>query len=214
VGNRGTLFQFDDIEMITNVYVINGMNFVFVIDTYLGPSIMEKIDLYIKDQFGNKPIFVINTHHDWDHIWGNCYFKSSLIIGHNLCVKNIKETGLKTLEEFKKYIKGNVILTYPNVTFESKIKFEDEGIEIYHTPGHTNDSISIIDYHDKVLFAGDNVEEPKPYLNKENAEQYIKTLEEYLKLDVDIIIGGHTNVCNKSLIRKNIEYAQKLLNCE
>jgi glyoxylase-like metal-dependent hydrolase (beta-lactamase superfamily II) len=62
---------------------------------------------------------------------------------------------------------------------------------------------------DKVLFAGDNLERPIPCLMSKNLNQYINTLEGYLNLEAEIIIGGHTGCEDKSLIRHNLDYLKK-----
>lgn len=196
--------------MVTNVYVINGNKHIFIIDTYLGPDIMKQVNDYIISNFGNKPIVVINTHSDFDHVWGNCLYKESLIIAHTKCLEYMKKHGLEQFELYPNLIRGDVVLTYPNITIDKYIRFEEDEVELYHTPGHSDDSISIIDCFDKVLFAGDNIEEPYPFVEKDNVPKYIKTLEKYLTLDVNIVIGGHSSISNKDLIRNNIEYAKRI----
>lgn len=209
VGSRGTLFTFTD-AFLTNVYVINGEKNVYIIDTYLGPDVMKSVNKYIAQNFGKKPVIVINTHHHWDHVWGNSVYASHTIIAHELCVKNMKETGEKVLKEQGHYQIGKVKQTYPNVTFDHRLYFEEDEVLIYHTPGHTDDSISIIDLHDKVLYAGDNIEDPKPMVDKKEVDQYIQTLEDYLELDVDYVIGGHSNCEDKKIIISNLEYVKSL----
>jgi len=211
VGSRGTLFTFYDLGIPTNVYVINAKKHVYILDTYLGPDIMKLINQYINERYGNKQVIVVNSHSHWDHVWGNNFFSSNIIISHELCKKYMEQDGLEALEEYKEYKKGNVALAYPNLTFTDKICFEEDKVLIYYTPGHTDDEISIIDLEDKVLFAGDNLERPIPYLISKDISQYIKTLEDYLSIDVQIIIGGHTNCEDKNLIQDNLDYVKKVL---
>lgn len=211
VGSRGTLFTFYDLEIPTNIYVINAKRYVYIIDTYLGPDIMKLIDQYIKIQYGNKSIMVVNSHSHWDHVWGNSFYSSSIIIAHKLCKQNMEQYGLEEIQDNKEYKRGEVFLTYPNLTFTQEINFEEDNILMYHTPGHTDDEISIIDLKDKVLFAGDNLERPIPYLMSKNLNVYIKTLEDYIKLDVKVIIGGHTGCEDKNLILDNLYYVKKVL---
>lgn len=211
VGSRGTLFTFYDLGIPTNVYVINAKKYVYILDTYLGPDVMQLINKYIKTEYGDKQKIVVNTHSHWDHVWGNSSFLSDIIISHVLCKKYMEQDGLGALEEYEEYKKGHIILTYPNLTFTDKIYFEDDNVLIYYTPGHTDDEISIIDLEDKVLFAGDNLERPIPYLISKDLNQYIETLEGYLNLDVEIIIGGHTTCEDKSLIKDNLYYIKKVL---
>ena len=214
VGDRGVLFTFHDLGIPTNVYIIHGEKTVYIIDTYLGPDIMKSVNQYIEDSYGNKSIIVVNTHSHWDHVWGNSLYASSLIIGHEKCKKYMQQDGLRDLEEFEEYRRGEIILTYPNLTFTGKIHFEEDNVIIYYTPGHTDDGISVLDTQDKVLFAGDNLEWPIPYLMSKDLNQYIITLEEYLKVDADIIIGGHTGCEDKNLIRHNLDYVKRVLSEE
>lgn len=214
IGNRGTLFSFDDIGIPTNVYVINGKNFIYIIDTYLGPDIMDKINKYIEESYDKKPIIVVNTHSHWDHVWGNCLYASSLIIAHEKCKQYMQEDGAEALEKYKKHQKGKVTITYPNLTLIDRICFEEDNIQVYYTPGHTDDGISVLDMEDKVLFAGDNLERPIPYIMSKDLNQYIRTLESYLNVDVDIIIGGHTDCEDKGIVRDNLNYIKKIISGE
>lgn len=211
VGNRGTLFTFYDLGIPTNVYVIQGNNYIYIIDTYLGPDVMAEIKQYIDENYAEKTMIVINSHSHWDHVWGNSLFSSSLIIGHKKCREYMETDGMKKLKEHAEFKRGEIILTYPNLTFTDRIYFEEDDILIYHTPGHTDDEISVLDMKDKVLFAGDNLERPIPYLMSKDLKQYINTLEAYLNVDADIIIGGHTACEDKKLIEHNLDYVKKVL---
>ena len=214
VGGRGLLFTFHDLGIATNVYVINAKQHVYIVDTYLGPDVMRLINQHIEELYGNKPIIVVNSHSHWDHVWGNSLYSSSLIIAHEKCREYMEEEGLKKLEEHGEYKKGDIVLTYPNLTFDSKVYFEEDKVLIYHTPGHTDDCISVLDMEDKVLLVGDNLERPIPYLMSKNLSQYILTLEDYLNVDANIIIGGHTACEDKRLIIHNLDYVKRVLSGE
>jgi glyoxylase-like metal-dependent hydrolase (beta-lactamase superfamily II) len=214
VGSRGLLFTFHDLGIATNVYVINAKQHVYIVDTYLGPEVMKLINQHIEELYGSKPIIAVNSHSHWDHVWGNSLYSSSLIIAHKKCREYMQEEGLKKLEEHGEYKMGDIVLTYPNLTFDSKLYFEEDKVLIYHTPGHTDDCISVLDEEDKVLFAGDNLERPIPYLMSKDLSQYILTLEDYLNVDANIIIGGHTACEDKRLIIHNLDYVKKVLSGE
>jgi glyoxylase-like metal-dependent hydrolase (beta-lactamase superfamily II) len=211
VGKRGTLFIFDDLGIPTNVYVINGKKHVYILDTYLGPDIMEQVNQYIEQHYGGKPYIVVNSHSHWDHVWGNSLYTSSLIIAHEKCKEAMELEGLKKLQKHSEYKRGEVVLTYPNLTFTDKILFEEDQVLIYYTPGHSEDEISVLDLYDKVLFVGDNLERPIPFIMWKNLEKYIDTLEDYLKIDANIIIGGHTACEDKGLVEHNLNYVKKVL---
>ncbi|NHJ47735.1 MAG: MBL fold metallo-hydrolase [Asgard group archaeon] len=215
VGSRGVVFTFYDLSTEnyycpTNVYVINGEEHIFVCDTFLGTDSMKGVIEYIESNFKRKPIVVFNSHYDYDHHWGNCAFQAEMILGHNKCKAKIDEQGQKDLEEYKKYIRGEVILTPPDKLFEKEIKFEVDQVKFFHSPGHTEDSSSCIDLKDMILFVADNVEDPVPYIrsNLDGIKQYVKTLKDYLKLDWDTLIPGHGTITDKTLLLSNLEYLE------
>lgn len=209
VGTRGILFSFYDLGIPTNVYVIIGCHYAYVIDTYLGPDSMKQVNDYIEREYGKKEPIIINTHNHWDHVWGNCLYPTNIIIAHKLCKELMERDGLDALNKEREYIRGDVKLTYPNVLITDQIIFEEDGVLIYYTPGHTDDCISVVDAVDKVLFAGDNIERPIPYITSVKLNEYVKTLEKYVELDVKVVIGGHTSCEGKQLIRDNLEYIKK-----
>jgi len=155
----------------------------------------------------NKPVVVFNSHADYDHYWGNGAFKDATIIGHERCKARILAEGEASLLKYADHQRGEIELIPPNRTFQETLRFEDDGVRFFHTPGHTLDSASCYDEQDKVLFVGDNVESPVPYLNHVNFDQYIQTLKSYLEYDWKLMIAGHDKpLKNSDLVKKNIDY--------
>ncbi len=209
VGTRGYFFSFED-PYFTTLYVINGENRIFICDTFLGPDPMKEVLQFLdKEGVKDKEIIVFNTHYDYDHIWGNQLFENSIILAHELCVKELKEIGEDDLKQFESHKKGDVKLVLPNTDFKEKLLFSDDGVEFYHTPGHTADSSSCYDSVDKVLIVGDNLESPFPYIRILNVPEYTNSLREYLTRDVKIIVSGHDELMNDDgLLRANLDYLE------
>ncbi len=207
VGKRGTLFAFHELEGLeTCVYVINGPKHLFIVDTFLGPRSMDVVKTRMGRALRGKPVIVINSHYHWDHIWGNCAFPRSLIVAHALCREKIARIGEKELAAYSPMQQGKVKLVLPDCTFTDKLVFEDDGIELFHSPGHSEDSITVHDTKDDILFVGDNVEKPLPYLYSRDLGQYERTLGSYLKLGAKRIIAGHCAEVTKDIIAKNLDY--------
>lgn len=206
VGSRGVLFSFDELGGIVNVYVINGTKYIFIIDTYIGPAAMEQVNSYIDINLGGKPIIVVNTHYHWDHVWGNCAYKSHPIVAHEKCLEFLAANGEEDLKKHGEYAMGKVEIALPNLTFTEKLRFEEDGVLLFHSPGHTEDSISIYDEQDKVVIAGDNLERPIPFLMSKDLDSYLRTLERYSQQDFDVIVGGHIGLEGKQLLHDNAEY--------
>ena len=209
ISARGVLVWFDD-PYRTNVYIILGDEHVFVLDTFLGNDSMKIVHRLIEDE-GCKgmPVVVFNSHADYDHYWGNGAFKDAIIIGHEHCRERILSEGETSLVKYADHQRGEIELVPPNRTFREALRFEGEAVKFFHTPGHTLDSSSCFDERDGVLFVGDNVESPIPYLNHANFDQYIRSLESYLEIDWNYIIAGHDPLLKTpDLVQENIEYLQ------
>ncbi|HPJ12403.1 MAG TPA: MBL fold metallo-hydrolase [Caldisericia bacterium] len=215
VRSRGWLFTFDDIEnTFTNVYVIQGKHHYFICDTYLGPKPMEKIKKHLYKEAKKLPFIVFNSHYHWDHIWGNCAFEDSLIIGQASIVNMIHMYSESELTRFKKYQQGKVTILPPSIVFKYFLAFPDEKITIFKSPGHTFDSASLYDVFDKVLYAGDNIEDPIPYLENTDFEPYLQTIQRYENLDFKVIIPGHMTkpdeLPTKKILKSNAKYIKAI----
>lgn len=91
--------------------------------------------------------------------------------------------------------------------------FEDEGVELFHSPGHTRDAISCIDHQDQVLLVGDNIGLPIPSIYPGvKLQDYIETMERYRSLGLPNKISSHYNQIEDGLIDANLQYLRKLQN--
>jgi cyclase len=192
----------------TTTHLILGEKRVYVCDTFLGPEPMKEVSKVLRDRGASeKPIVVFNSHSDWDHIWGNCYFENSFIIGHMENPRRLLREGEKDLEEYGENRQGEVILRPPNMLFEKSLSFADDHVEFFYSPGHTIDSASCYDHIDQVLFVGDNVESEIPHVNRLNLDTYVLTLVGYLKRKWNVLVAGHDPVQrDNALVKNNIEY--------
>ena len=211
VGSRGYVFTFEDPYKL-NIYVINGEEYIFICDTGFGSDSVNEILDYLKIlDIPSKPFVVFNSHADYDHVWGNHVFKESEIIAHELSPEIFQKEGEEILKKYGEHKRGEVILTPPNRLFKEKIVFEDEGVEFYHSPGHTLESSSCFDHKEKILFVGDNIESPFPYVNFLNLENYCDSLREYLTRNAKVIISGHDEVMfDEALILNNLLYLETI----
>lgn len=190
-------------EYDLNIGLIMGKRHNFIIDTGLGSGSVKPVLEYIKES--KKPIIVINTHFHWDHIWGNGVFKNNIIISHRKCYELEDKYWEKAFEKFRETADGEVYKTLPNLVFDTSLYFPEDGVELFFTPGHSCDSISIYDEADKVLYAGDNIgdtaNEIVPYIDTDKAT-FKSTIELYEKYDFDYCISGHNKPQGKDVIER------------
>jgi len=205
VTNRNIIFTIqEDENSKVNVGLILAKTHNFIIDTGTGKDIAKAVLEYIGED--KKPIIVINTHHDWDHVYGNEIFADKAIIAHKLCRelmdknwdeqrRSITERNMCFDKEAKKHL--------PNVLFEGSMSFQDDGITIFHSPFHTEDSVSIYDDVDKVLYTGDNfgAKDKKAYLWGKNLQDCQRMIEKYKQYDFDLCLPSHSEPQGREIIK-------------
>ena len=204
ITDRNIMFS----QPMTNDYDLNlglilGIKHNFVIDTGLGSGSVEPVLEYIGND--SKPIVVINTHSHWDHIWGNWVFGNSLIISHTTCYELEDRYWDDALQEFAESIDGQVQKCLPNMVFEGRLYMPDDRIVIFHTPGHSKDSISVYDSVDRILYAGDNIgdteEEIVPWIGTD-LTTFQGLIETYKQYNFDICISGHNKPQKKAVLER------------
>jgi cyclase len=211
VGSRGRLISFDDLVSssfgtTTNIYVLEAGRRLLICDTYLGPDALRPALAGLLD---DREVTVVNTHADWDHVWGNCLFDGAKIIGHRLCRDRILNQGAADLDQFASWQRGEIILTPPSVTFEERLELPEFEVDLFFTPGHTPDSISLYDRRDHVLVVGDNAERPIPScIDPSNLGAHLASLSRYLSCDCRNIVPGHGPLLDAADIRANIAYLE------
>ncbi len=215
ISERGVVFPLLDPYNI-NIYLIEGDSQVIICDTGCGPDHMQDVKQFI-EQMEPQPeqIIILNSHHHYDHVWGNSVFEDASIYSHESCLSKLIAEGEKALSQYSEHKRGEVRLTLPNQPFPDRVVFDNGNIEFFYTPGHTDDSVSCIDRQDKVLFVGDNVETPIPFIYSPDLDQYIATLTEYLTMDWDVLVASHDPIYyDDTLIRSNIEYLEEVRSWE
>jgi len=204
ITNRTTMFAVPENDTYdVNMAIIFGTKHNFIIDTGTGSGCAEAMLEYI----GNdpKPIVVINTHGDWDHTASNWLFGESTIISHALGRERIEkewDAQIKWAKENNGCFEGEARKCLPNMVFEGNLHFPEDGISLFHTPGHTSCCITIYDNVDKILHTGDNfgVVEGKGVYWGEDLADFQRLIETYKQYDFEICISGHSEPQTKEVI--------------
>ena len=197
---------------------ITGPQWAVVIDTLAMPEETVEMRRFIEEQLGVPVKYVINTHYHADHSWGNCFFSGATIISHSLCRKLLTEKGNVSLEAIKKQnpIFKPVKIVEPQMTFTDgtlSLRVGKKTLVMSLTPGHSNDSISILVEEDRVLFAGDAFM-PIPYAVDGDEEELLSTIKQIGKMGLENIIQGHGDIILRGEIeeatRENVAYITSL----
>lgn len=141
-----------------------------------------------------QPIkYLLNTHHHTDHAGGDQTFvKTTEVIAH----RNVRANFLKNKQPGA-----------PPVVFNDQVSVFLGGVEVrayYFGRGHTNGDAVIYFPDLKVVHTGDLITEGMPvmdYPNGASAVEWVKVLDELLKLDFDVVIPGHGKLLTKERVR-------------
>src|SRR6056297_493304 len=214
IGSRGLMFDFEEGETTlgqTIVYLIKGEKYLFLCDTQTGSKPMQLVKDYINDELKDKQLIIFNSHYHWDHIWGNDCFEKSIIISHSKARENMIKNAEKELKENSKFIDGEIKIKYPDITFDKKITFEDEGVELIYAPGHTSGHAICYDKKEKIVFVGDLVEEPIPMLLDGDLDSFKNSLEYILTMDVEKYVTTHSYLVDEEMVNLNLKYLKAVI---
>lgn len=197
--------------------VVAGPQWAVVIDTLMPQESLSVRD-FIEKKLGLPVRYVVNTHHHADHCWGNCFFPGATIIGHELCRQMLLDRTPTALEVARQenplYKDLSIIL--PEITFRDgtlTLQVGKRHLILFHTPGHSDDGISVLVEEERVLFAGDAFM-PLPFIVEGSLEQYIETIESFSDMSLENIIQGHGDIILrgeiKDKVKQNVTYLRSI----
>ncbi len=142
--------EFEGMEV--DAYIVITDHYVIVLDTLLCPEDVSFMMQSVKNQLRGRSLLCINSHADWDHAWGNCYFTGenlAPIIAHDHCLTRLQSTEAhKELLDFQQLSSTfkNVFLLPPTITFNQHFTIHGRNltIELLHAPGHHLDLEQLI----------------------------------------------------------------------
>lgn len=200
-----TLFCSALYETVSSVIVTEDC--VIIVDPCWLPHEVEEMKQYVEKVKGNRPLYLLFTHSDYDHIIGYQAFPDAKVIASaNFHNKNIeaKEAIIEEIKEFDDgyYITRNYNIVYPEVDFpidgeETSLSLGKTKLTFFQAPGHNDDGIFTLIEPLGTFIAGDyfsDIEFPYIYFNSYKYEETLLKLDEILsKYTIKILIPGHGN---------------------
>jgi glyoxylase-like metal-dependent hydrolase (beta-lactamase superfamily II) len=158
--------------------VIDAGPSLIVVDTWGSLTAAKRAKVRIDRAFGKPVRMVLNTHHHWDHTFGNAAFPGAEIVGHRFCAEDMeadyadagkrkayfrKNASATSPIPLREYIKGvgaeasekSFRLVVPNHLADKRdaLRIGNAVIFLYHTPGiHTRSNLTIFIPELGVLF--------------------------------------------------------------
>jgi hydroxyacylglutathione hydrolase len=211
----------------TTSTVVQTKDLIVVVDPTWLPHEITEIREHVESIKGDRPIYLLFTHADFDHIIGYMAFPEAKTIG-SIGMKEHpeKEYVLDQIAEFdsKYYVQRDYPIHYPDL--DIVIKHDGESITIgettlsfYKAPGHTPDGLFTVIDSLGLFIAGDylsNVEFPYIYHSSLAYEETMNRVERILKqYDIRYLIPGHGQITNdtqemRSRMGKSLSYIRAL----
>lgn len=148
-----------------NFYIVSGSNGSIIIDTGIGSSVELSLFKRVwKDKRINGAMAIVVTHGHMDHDGGK--------------------------EEIAALTGAPIIGGMGEMEGERTIDLGGRRISIFPTPGHTTDSVCVLDQQSNGLFSGDTIIGEKSVV-VDDMSDYLKTLEKLKELSPSVIFPGH-----------------------
>jgi len=228
IAERVWVFGDERINLVPNIGVVVGDDVALVVDTGMGRRNGERLLERVRE-LSDKPLLLTLTHFHPEHGWGAQAFKGVATIVYNRAQR--EELGEKFgpfVELFSSFgpeiaeLLSDVRLVRPDVVYagdEAELDLGGVRVQLsYHGPAHTRGDQLVLLPSERVLFAGDLVENRFfPILPDEDAHgsEWIALLERMEALEATTVVPGHGEVGQAALIgdvREYLEYVRRRVN--
>lgn len=207
----------DSFAVVTERYLL-------VVDTMVNLESMGTVMGALEGEITQRPLLVINTHGDWDHVWGNGLFVGPAarypapIVGNRLTGEVMTAARSHDLlatfkaEHLGRYDSAEIWPPTVLVDGELGIDGGDLTLHLIPTPGHTRDHISVWIPEIGVLLAGDAVELPFPLVSEPDSLPQLRlSLQCLSELSPSTVLSCHApGFTDAALIRHNMAYFDEL----
>lgn len=229
VKNVWGIGEFGHFEEVIS-YLIVGKKKALLFDTGMGIGNI----LAVVKQITSLPITVLNSHTHFDHIGGNKLFDNIILFNHKLR-KKIARTGIAHIK-LKNYIGGKTFFIKPPSEFNLAnynihtfkwnklikngeiINIDPFKFKVFHTPGHSHDSICLFEETKGYFFSGDTIYPGPIYLHTLDSdfELYKQSIKKLTRIKtVKMIFPAHNAMeCNPSIINLIDKTISKIKNID
>lgn len=179
----------------------------------------------LEDNGVRNSAYIINTHCHFDHMLGNCFLDGK-VIGHKTARKGFEfYTDVNNLRRdigmfFPQYLEdwqgnfGDVEIVFPEIEISQEVTLclGDTEIHIESVGGHSIDSLLVYIPSEKVVFAGDLLENSRhPGMTNANFDALLKVLRRIEQMNVDTVVPGHGPVGDLNVVVRQRQYFEEMI---
>lgn len=187
-----------------------------VIDTLPFPVESREISRFVAQRSTQGVRYLILTHYHADHTYGAYLFPEAEALMHERCRRLLRTRGEEGLAAARVEAPelNEVVLRAADLTLdegEMILHLGDKTMRLLHTPGHSDDMLSIFVEEDRVLFAGDTVM-PVPTIVDGDAEVMKQSLIKLAEMQPECIVQGHGEVILRGEVQEVVRTSITYLN--
>jgi glyoxylase-like metal-dependent hydrolase (beta-lactamase superfamily II) len=193
--------------------------FVALIDTLSTPGLCRAVLRELETDLRGRPLVVVNTHADWDHVWGNAAVEGRApIIAHASAVDRLRSPQAAAVLRGKAAAEErftDVRIVEPTVTFTDTLTLHggDLTLRLIHTPGHTDDHIAVWIPELRLCIAGDAAEDPIPEVTSAHPDDLRRlrlSLRRIQGLQPLTVLPSHGETTDPQLLERNLDYFARI----
>jgi cyclase len=153
--------------------------------------------------------YIIDTEPHGDHFTGNFFFDGT-VVAHDGVRDAILASSADELKQRMKEMSpdgpqmpDDFYFKPPAVTFSQKLTLYlgNHTFELTNLPGHSPYQAAVYIPEEKVVCTSDNVVNGvQPFLHQSVPYEWLESLKRYREMDAEIVVPGHGEVCDLSVI--------------
>jgi glyoxylase-like metal-dependent hydrolase (beta-lactamase superfamily II) len=197
-----------------NAGVVLGADGALVVDTRGSHRLADALIAELRELTRLPIAAAVNTHHHWDHSWGNARFLPAPIWGHVRCGPRMLERSAEARDQVVAAWPPlseeltEVVVTPPSNTIEESgfVDLGDRQVELrYLGLGHTDNDILAIVPDASVLFAGDLLEDDAPpSVGDSYPIAWAATVARIVPMANGAVVPGHGTVGGLSFVERQV----------
>jgi glyoxylase-like metal-dependent hydrolase (beta-lactamase superfamily II) len=197
-----------------NTGILHDAEHAALIDPALLPDEVEDIAAFCEGHQLDVETIVL-THHHWDHVLGAARFPGAHVVAHQAYVAQTAlnlEQSRRSIGSF--YEAEGVAHTVPfdppmpDQTVDHIVGLMVGGfrVQLFHTPGHARDHLSVYDPEAACLWAGDFLSDLEIPFVSDRLDAFERTLGIFAAMQVNLLVPGHGSLTrDPAEIRRRIE---------
>lgn len=185
-----------------NTGILHDAGHAALIDPALLPDEVEDIAAFCEAQ-QLKVETVVLTHHHWDHVLGAARFPGAHVVTHQAYIAQTALDLERTRRSIRRYEEAEGVAPagpfdppMPDQTVDHIIGLMIGGIrvQLFHTPGHARDHLSMYDPDAAFLWAGDLLSDLEIPFVSDRLDAFERTLGMFPAMEIQLLVPGHGSV--------------------